>query len=128
LNPLRFATLPFLVAASINAVGAPSAECTLPVPDGADRKPTTPNVHGVIAKFKGQEVVLRQAKTGRLVVIRLPEKPEIYTVFGGDAGLNELQAGQTAWVWFVGCKWPPTGKPTSAYFQIYSTDPSDKPK
>jgi hypothetical protein len=127
LNPLRFTTLLFLVAASLDATGAPSAKCTLPVPDGGDRVPTTPNVHGVIAEVRGQEVVLREAKTGRLVEIRMPEKPSIYSVFGGDAGLNELQPGQTAWVWFVGCKWPPTGKPTSAYFQIYSTDPNDKP-
>ncbi len=128
MKPLRIPTLSFLLAASLNAVGAPSAKCILPVPDGGETRPTAPNVHGVIVGANGQEVVLRQAKTGRLVAIWLPEKPEIYTVFGGDAGVKDLQAGQTAWVWFVGCKWPPTGKPTSAYFQIYSADPSDKPK
>jgi hypothetical protein len=98
------------------------------VPDGGETRPTAPNVHGVIVGANGQEVVLRRAKTGRLVAIRLPEKPAIYTVFGGDVVVNELQAGQTAWVWLVGCRWPPTGKPTSAYFQIYSADPIDKPK
>ena len=128
MKPLRVPTLPFLLAASLNAVGAPSAKCTLPVPDGGETRPTAPNIQGVIVAANGQEVMLRQAKTGRLVAIRLPEKPEIYTVFGGDAGVNELQPGQTAWVWFVACKWPPTGKPTSAYFQIYSANPSDKPK
>jgi hypothetical protein len=63
-----------------------------------------------------------------MVTIRLPERPKIYTAFGGDAGIGELKSGQTARVWFVGCKWPPTGKPQSAYFQISSTNPNDKPK
>ena len=128
MNPQRSTSLLFLLAVSLSAAGAASAKCTLPVPDGSDEGPTAPNVHGVIVEVKGQEVVVRQAKTGRPIAIRLPEKPEIYTSFGGDAGINELKSGQTAWVWFVGCKWPPTGTPLSAYFQIYSTDTKDKPK
>jgi hypothetical protein len=123
----RIRCLAFLAVLVGTASGA-SAKCRLPVPDGSDEKPTIPNVHGVIASVNGQEVVVRQARTGKRIAVRFPDKPEIYTVFGGDAGINELKSGQTAWVWFAGCKWPPAGKPMSAYFQIYSTDPNDKPR
>jgi hypothetical protein len=125
---MRCTAVLVLVAVSMTAMGAPAATCTLPVPDGSDRRPTVPNVHGVIAEVKGQEVVVRQSKTGKLVAIQLPERPEIYSAFGGDVAINELESGQLAWVWFVGCKWPQTGKLYSAYFQIYSKDPSDRPK
>jgi hypothetical protein len=128
LNPSRRILWQFLLAVPLSAAAAASAKCTLPAPDGSDERPTTPNVHGVIAEVKEQEVLVRQAKTGRLIAIQLPERPEIYTAFGGDAGIKELRSGQTAWVWFVGCRWPPVGKPLSAYFQIYSTDPNEKPR
>ena len=100
--------------------------CVLPVPDGSDNAPTAPNVHGVIAEVKDRDVTVRQAKTGKLITVILPETPQIFTAFGGDAATTELKPGQIVWVWFVGCRWPSTGKPVSAYFQIYSTDPGDK--
>jgi hypothetical protein len=128
LNPFIRTALPLMLAVSLSATEATTAKCTLPVPDGSDARPSSPNVQGVITEVTGQVVVVRQTSTGRRVRIQLPEKPEIYTAFGGDAGINELTSGQTVSVWFIGCKWPPTANPLSAYFQIYSTNPNDKPK
>lgn len=128
MKPFLRTTQIALLAVMLSASDAALAACVLPSPDGSDPAPTAPNVHGVIAEVKAQDVVVRQAKTGNLVTVTLPEAPEIYTAFGGYTARTELRPGQTAWIWFVGCRWPPAGKPVSAYFQIYSTDPSDKPE
>jgi len=115
------------IAAISLALSAAAVECRLPVPDGSDEKPSTPNLHGVIAEVRGRSVEIRQAKTGRLIIVRLAEKPEIYSAFGGDGDLADLAPGQTVWVWFVKCRWPKSGAAEAAYFQIYSKDPNDKP-
>ena len=104
------------------------AACVLPEPDGGDSKPSRANVHGRIAGVEaGGRVAITQAKTHRTVTVLLPSDAEVYTVFGGDIPQNELRVGQTAWVWFQDCKQPKAGLPISAYFQIYSMDPNDKP-
>ncbi len=59
--------------------------------------------------------------------VRLPVQAEIYTAYGGDVERSTLQPGLTVWVWFKACQWPRTGDPVSAYFQVLSTDPNDKP-
>ena len=105
-----------------------TAKCVVPVPDGGDVKPSAPNLHGRILRVdQSGLVVVSQAKSNKRVFVALPKDPEIYSVFGGDVAREDLAAGQTVWVWFEGCKWPTAGTPTSAYFQIYSRDPHDKP-
>jgi hypothetical protein len=106
---------------------ASEAACRLPIPDGGDERPSTPNLHGRITAVSGSDVFIRHAKTGRSVRVRLPEAPEIYSAFGGDVPLSDLASGQTVWVWFTDCKWPKKSQPSSAYFQIYSKDPNDRP-
>lgn len=103
------------------------AGCVLPVPDGADAKPSPANLHGRITRIENDEVVIAQAKTGKIVRVLLPTNSKVFTAFGGDASPSELILGQTVWVWFLGCKWPSTAPATSAYFQVYSMDPNDRP-
>ncbi len=115
----------FLVL-TLNAPGTLAA-CVLPEPDGGDNRPSPANLHGQIKSIFGSEVVVQQARTRRLVRVRLPDQPEIYSAFGGDGSIQDLAPGQTVWVWFVDCTWPRDKIPVSAYFQIYSRDPKDKP-
>ena len=100
------------------SIGAAAAVCRLPVPDGGDEQPSKPNLQGRIVRVVGNELLMRQARSGDLIRVRLPEKRDIYTAFGGDGSLVELAPGQRAWVWFKGCKWPKEGIPVSAYIQI----------
>ena len=116
-----------LVVASVVACAAVAAGCRLPVPDGSGVRPTVANLEGRIASVNRRDVVVLQATTGRLVKVRLPQPAEIYSAFGGDASLTDLAKGQTVSVWFENCKWPRSGTPVSAYFQIYSKDPHDRP-
>jgi hypothetical protein len=71
--------------------------------------------------------LVKQVRTARLIRVELPSKPEIYSAFGGAVNARELAAGQMVSVWFQECKWPKTGQPVSAYFQVISVDPNDKP-
>jgi hypothetical protein len=103
------------------------ARCVLPVPDGGGIKPSPANVYGRIATIENGEVFISQAKTGKLVRIVLPSHQKVFSAFGGDGSPSDLAPGQTVWVWLVGCKWPAAGRATSAYFQVYSTDPNDRP-
>ena len=116
--------LALLLTASVHA----SPKCILPVPDGSDEQPTSPNLEGVIASVRGKEVVVRVARTGKLVAVRLTEEPQIYTVFGGVARIADLRSSQSVSVWFKNCSPSPIGAPLVAYLQIYSTDPRDKPR
>jgi hypothetical protein len=104
------------------------ASCVLPEPDGGGATPSKANLRGRIARVEADgKVVVTQAKTNRAVTVVLPSDAEVYTAFGGDAPQGQLRAGQTVWVWFQDCKQPKVGLPTSAYFQIYSADPNDRP-
>ncbi|HNL22580.1 MAG TPA: hypothetical protein PKK51_11215, partial [Rhodocyclaceae bacterium] len=53
---------------------------------------------------------------------------EIFSVYGGDAPLSELKPGLQVWVWFEKCKRPTEQIPFAAYFQFFSTDPTDRAK
>jgi hypothetical protein len=70
---------------------------------------------------------IRLDGAARIVQVHLPTGAAIYTAFGGDGDLNDLVVGQRAKVWFQACKWPRTGVPVAAYFQIYSKDPGERP-
>lgn len=103
------------------------AKCVLPVPDGGDEKPSPANIHGTIFSVEGMKVVVTRKDSGKRVTVLLPPNPEIYSAFGGDVSISDLAKGQTVWVWLRGCKLPTSGDAVSAYFQIFSRDPKDKP-
>lgn len=123
----RYSHLQGVAFLALAFAGLANAHCRLPVPDGGEERPSPANLSGQISNVTGNAVLVRQNKTGRLVRVHLPSKPEIYTAFGGDAEVNDLTPGQTAKVWFKACVWPKAGEPESAYFQIYSKDPNDRP-
>jgi hypothetical protein len=107
--------------------GASQARCVLPVPDGGGERPSPANVEGDIVSIKGDVVVIRSLRTKKEVAVRVPMNKPIYSAFGGDDDPRELRVGQRAWVWFVDCKRGTQTVPLSAYFQIYSKDPNDRP-
>jgi len=85
-------------------------------------------LRGEIVRIEESFVYVRRTSTKRLIKVELPDPPEIYSAFGGDISVEELAPGQWASVWFVICKWPKTGTPVAAYFQVYSKNPTDGPK
>jgi hypothetical protein len=101
------------------------ARCVLPVPDGGAEAPSRANVEGVIASIQHDVVTIQPNNATQRVRVRV--KSPIYTAFGGDGDLSDLQVGQLAWVWFPGCRRNDQGLPEAAYFQIYSKDPKDRP-
>jgi hypothetical protein len=103
------------------------ARCVLPVPDGGGEAPSRANVEGYIISIDKDLVVIRPHGTKRRVSVRVPQDKPIFSAFGGDDHPSELRVGQKAWVWFVGCKHVGKEVPVSAYFQIYSKDPNDRP-
>lgn len=123
----RYLHVQGIAVLALASAGLVNAGCRLPVPDGGDERPSPENLSGQISKITGNLVLVRQNKTGRQVRVHLPSNPEIYTAFGGDASVSDLTPGQTAKVWFKACTWPKAGEPESAYFQIYSKDPNDRP-
>jgi len=123
----RYTTSCGIVALTVALSGTARAECRIPEPDGGEEHPSPANISGRITKVAGTDVLIRQAGTGRIVRVHLPARSSIYTVFGGDGPISELAVGQEAKVWFQACTWPKTGTPVSAYFQIYSKAPNDRP-
>jgi hypothetical protein len=120
-----------IVVATLTAIvaftGASHARCVLPVPDGGGEPPSPANVEGDIVSIKGDVVAIRSLRTKKEVLVRVPMNKPIYSAFGGDDDPRELRPGQRAWVWFVDCKRGKQAIPESAYFQIYSKDPNDRP-
>lgn len=101
--------------------------CVLPVPDGGPQS-SSPNVKGTIEYVRSGIVGIKQERMSRIVQVRLRNSQPIYTAFGGDRPQSDLRPGQLAEVWFVQCKAPARGIPYAAYFQIFSTDPVDRPR
>jgi hypothetical protein len=128
LNPARSARLPSLLAILLVASVPASAKCMLPAPDGSEEQTTSPNLEGTVAGVNGLEIVVRQARNGKLVAVRLPEELQIYTAFGGRARIGDLRTRQAVSIWFEGCIRPTRGVAPVAYLQIYSLDPGDKPE
>jgi hypothetical protein len=125
--PRRLLLAALLAVASLQAASATRA-CRLPVPDGGEQRPSPHNLQGEIAAVNGRSTSIRQEKTNRTVEVEVDPGDSIYTAFGGNATVSELTKGQVVWVWYKDCKQPLTGKPVSAYFRIYSTEPKDRPK
>ena len=119
---IRFALLATLII-SVNS----HSKCIYPTPDDGDITPSIANIHGDITKVSGAKVFIKNKKNGRISSISLNKHSEYYTAFGGDFPPSALHQGQLAWVWFTQCKEPKSGEPEAAYFQIFSTDPKDKP-
>lgn len=116
----------FALSAAITCLAALShARCVLPIPDGGAEAPSRANVEGVIASIQHDVVTIQPNNATQPVRVRV--KSPIYTAFGGDGDLSDLQVGQLTWVWFPGCRRNAQRLPEAAYFQIYSKDPKDRP-
>ncbi len=103
------------------------ARCVLPVPDGGGATPSPANIEGHIMSIKNDVVVVQPKHSKSKISVRVPHNKPIYTAFGGDGDSGELRVGQKVWVWYVGCKRGNKPIPESAYFQIFSKDPNDRP-
>ena len=105
-----------------------SATCRLPIPDGGDETyiPSRANVFGNIQRVELPYVFVIDGQTHHLEKISISKITEIYSVYGGDGPLSELKPKLQVWVWFANCKRPKEGFPNAAYFQIFSTDPTDR--
>jgi hypothetical protein len=112
-----------LLLAPLPSFGA----CRLPIPDGGgeDYVPSKENLFGEIVRVKFPLVTIKNGRTHDLEQVSVSKISEIYSVYGGDAPLSELKPGLQVWVWFTKCKRPTEGTPLAAYFQIFSTDPTD---
>lgn len=106
------------------------ATCRLPIPDGGDETyvPSRENLFGDIERVELPYVFVKNGKTQRLEKISASKITEIYTVYGGFGPLSELKPKLQVWVWFENCERPKEGIPNAEYFQIFSTDPTDRAK
>jgi hypothetical protein len=127
MTPLRVSVVVAALTAVVAFSGVANARCVLPVPDGGGEPPSPASVEGDIVSIKGDVVVVRSLRTKKEVPVRVPMNKPIYSAFGGDDDPRELRPGQRAWVWFVDCRRGTMAIPESAYFQIYSKDPNDRP-
>jgi hypothetical protein len=121
----------FGFVAMIQAFGAgiahSSSKCVFPASDGNDiGKPNHANIYGRISKKTNSTIIIKEIKTNKNIMIRLNQKTELYTVYGGDGPLNALRPGLIAWVWFEHCKKPAYKTPVAAMIWIISTDPNDQ--
>lgn len=107
-----------------------SGACRLPIPDGGDEGyvPSKENLFGDIVRVELPLVSVKNGKTQDVEQISVSRISEIYSVYGGDGPLSDLKPGLQVWVWFEKCKRPTEGIPFAAYFQIFSTDPTDRAK
>jgi len=102
------------------------AGCVLPVPDGGDQ-PSKPNVVGRVVSISQDITVIGANKSREKTSVRINKDTALHTAFGGIVSASELKVGQSAAVWFVGCKRSGKSVPVAAYFQIFSKDPKDQP-
>ena len=107
-----------------------SGACRLPISDGGDEGyvPSKENLFGDIVRVSLPVVTVKNGRTHLLEQVSVSKISEIYSVYGGDAPLSELKPGLQVWIWFDRCKRPAEGIPLAAYFQIFSTDPTDRAK
>jgi len=119
-----------LFAALLLAPLSSSGACRLPIPDGGDDGyvASKANLFGDIARVALPVVTIKNGHTQALEQVSLQKVGVMYSVYGGDAPLSELKPGLQVWVWFERCKRPTEGIPFAAYFQFFSTDPTDRAK
>ena len=115
-----------LLLAPLSSSGA----CSLPIPDGGGEGyvPSKENLFGDIVRVEFPLVTIRNGRTLGLEQVSVSKISEIFSVYGGDAPLSELKPGLQVWVWFEKCKRPTEQIPFAAYFQFFSTDPTDRAK
>lgn len=117
-----------LVALTVFLALPAAASCTLPVPDGADKPPSRPNVDGAISRAGRGFVVVADRVGRRPVRVEYTHETQFYSAFGGDYEPSDLAVGQHVSVWFSGCKAAKNRVGHAAYLQLYSKDPTDQPR
>ncbi len=118
------------IVACLLVISLPTAEaeCLLPIPDGGPENyaPSRENLWGDVEKVELPFVYIKSGKTHQLVKVSLSKVDQIYSVYGGFETLSILRPHMQVWVWFENCKVPGSGVPNAAYFQYFSSDPSDR--
>jgi hypothetical protein len=119
-----------LLAGILLAPLSSSGACRLPIPDGGDERyvPSKENLFGDIVRIDLPLVTIRNGRTREVEQVSVSKIREIYSVYGGDGPLSDLKPGLQVWVWFQDCKRTAKEIPFVAYFQIFSTDPTDRAK
>ena len=115
------------VIVSTGVVVSSYAGCVLPAPDGGATHPSTPNVVGRVFSINHDIAVIGANKSNQKTAVRITKDTAVHTAFGGVISASELEVGQNASVWFVGCKHFGKSVPVAAYFQIFFEDPNDLP-
>jgi hypothetical protein len=115
-------------AALLLAPPAWPGACRLPIADGGPQgyAPSKENLFGDIVRVSLPVVAIRNGRTHALEEVSVSKISEIYSVYGGDGPLSDLKPGLQVWVWFQQCRRPAHGTPHAAYFQFFSTDPTDR--
>jgi hypothetical protein len=102
-----------LVLALPSAQAAESSGCVYPEADGGGPKPSKPSVQGLITKVDRGVISVRSASSHETDV-RIGEKTQMSTVYGGYVAREKLAVGQTAYVWYVGYSAKRAGSPPMA--------------
>lgn len=113
-----------LLLVPLSSIGA----CRLPISDGGEEGyvPSKANIFGDIVEVELPLISTRNGKTKKLEQAFVSKTEEIFSVYGGFGSLADLKPEMQVWVWFENCKRPREGIPVAAYFQFFSTDPTDR--
>lgn len=95
-------------------------QCILPVADGGELDPVPASIKGIIASVTESELTVEGREP---LKIRLNEKTEMFTVYGGAVDPEELKPGLHAFIWFLGCKAESKTSATAAVIQVCATKP-----
>lgn len=117
----------FAVFMSIFIVVPIWAKCVIPVPDGAGINPSKRSLAGEVVFAQGMVIYILNVDSDSIVRLDLNERLIIYTAFGGGDSVDILRNGLSAKVWLSGCQKPKNSNDEIEYFEIFSTDPTDKP-
>ncbi len=116
---LRYALTAFL-AASQSVLASPA--CVYPVADGADVDPSPESMSGVIVKATKDRVSVRQYSSKQIIVVSVNAATQLFTVYGGGIGVEDLKPGQHAIIWLIGCAAPARLGVLAAVIEVCSLD------
>jgi hypothetical protein len=119
---LSFSTALFMFSHQV------SATCQLPIPDGGDETyiPSKANIFGDIVKVELPYVFIKNGRTHQEETVSVSDITDVHSSYGGVSPLSVLKPNLQVWVWFKNCRKPKTGPSEVAYFQFFSSDPTDR--
>ena len=119
---LRF--LIFVYIIFVHLYSHANSKCILPTPDGNENA-SNRSLAGVIKSVNQVTIIISEYPNGNSKLLKLNKRLKVYTAFGGGDDISILKSGQFFRIWFENCRKTLNAK--IAYFEIFSTDPSDKP-